>query len=1226
MFMRSVVCVNWGNLPNRTYEMGPVTVICGPSASGKTTLIDAIQTVMTGARRGLYHYNPGQEESTQGGRGGRAPRTLASYILGADQSLFARTGCYGYAAINFVPSPCEEGTKPFCALLGAKAYVDAATVGKRRQQRAAKEDDTVLILVNGAQISEDDLILERVPQGIRPVPTDRIVHRLRERFGHDAVRAFADHKANYLQCLYGMLRGRSTVGSEEEALRAARAFSRFMAYKPLDNIDDFIKEQILEPEDLSTQVADIARIMREVRDWDIEAARLRANVETLEEIDQQAALAQARFRTILERQYAIPTREIFDADQHINIYQASLDRLKTEEEFRRSDQANNGIKLDRLASERDDLQRRVSGLPVMQQKQHLEEQISVEQRIAGDALQNFLAAMKPVRANHQAACYLAAMPADLRTHEALAGGFGAVESAARALVGMDLDMLGEASDALTRSAVAARPSVELCQQVAEGVAGIDEVQARFVAAITDPDRGLRAAVEGLFATRDQDLKKLREELKDLDGKIQGLKEQQVTYPRDVQLAIEEIRATIPGCTPHVLCDLVEVRDPDWQAAIEGYLGNARFQILVEPVFEARAISAVKRAGLKGARVTQGEKAKADASRMSLPPESIVHLLRTEHPIARAYLHAAYGPVVRVENVEHLRRVGRGVTCEGHGAANYTMFYCLLPDAQLTFGHSGRERQRRALLMQMTDLEGNIQALEGWLAHVKKLRAHLNNVQPAEVVRPAQALLACARRLMDLDGQISRLDLRDAEELDQALTSVKDQIKALGEANREHDTRLGSIQTERTTLNGQIEAQENNKAKALKDQAAALEQLRCLNEHAAFDLAETVERIAKEMRSPLSTVQSLKEQIGTDDGVVRTAIGKLNARIPVYNQNAREHEAIHYDLNRAVPPGRFDPSPLLWVWFLEILNVAGQIRTQLKRQRDSRLGEVADEINKAKANLHSAFTTDFCQMILSAVNRGTAQLDRLNLLLREHRFSEEIYQFIWEPVEQFRRYRQFFEAVRNIEGLGEGQDMFSDNILPPDMAAVRDELVELLLGTDQAAAVEELKLIADYRSYHRYDVERDIGHGEAMRLSEFGTGSGAQLQTPGYVIRAATLHAAFRLGEPGAHLRTVVMDETFAAMDEARSREVLQMLGDSLGFQVIFVIPSKSAGPFTPLVTNHYVVTKTPTRTPIGELHTITQVKYDVLKRDAVAKLFEGWLQQVQEQTLLKFAEDEAADG
>ncbi|MEJ2651146.1 MAG: ATP-binding protein, partial [Gammaproteobacteria bacterium] len=81
MWINKVVTLNWGTLPDREYPLGEVTLLAGHTGSGKSTLEDAIQTVMTAAHHGLFAYNPGQDEAKQGERSGKKSRSLASYIL-----------------------------------------------------------------------------------------------------------------------------------------------------------------------------------------------------------------------------------------------------------------------------------------------------------------------------------------------------------------------------------------------------------------------------------------------------------------------------------------------------------------------------------------------------------------------------------------------------------------------------------------------------------------------------------------------------------------------------------------------------------------------------------------------------------------------------------------------------------------------------------------------------------------------------------------------------------------------------------------------------------------------------------------------------------------------------------------------------------------------------------------------------------------------------------------
>jgi len=162
MFLKNIIFVNWGNIPNIEFEMGPVNLLSGGSGSGKTTVADAIQTIMTAAHENLFQYNPGQDETTQRGRSGKRVRTLASYVLGCDDGSYARPGDIegdstdGYLAAVFHPTEGESG-ESFTAVIAVRAWLDQT--GK---QMVARQDDLLFLILPGTQLNLNHFIREDI--------------------------------------------------------------------------------------------------------------------------------------------------------------------------------------------------------------------------------------------------------------------------------------------------------------------------------------------------------------------------------------------------------------------------------------------------------------------------------------------------------------------------------------------------------------------------------------------------------------------------------------------------------------------------------------------------------------------------------------------------------------------------------------------------------------------------------------------------------------------------------------------------------------------------------------------------------------------------------------------------------------------------------------------------------------------------------------------------------
>jgi len=161
----------------------------------------------------------------------------------------------------------------------------------------------------------------------------------------------------------------------------------------------------------------------------------------------------------------------------------------------------------------------------------------------------------------------------------------------------------------------------------------------------------------------------------------------------------------------------------------------------------------------------------------------------------------------------------------------------------------------------------------------------------------------------------------------------------------------------------------------------------------------------------------------------------------------------------------------------------------------------------------------------------------------------------------------------------------------------------LISDDITKAVVELNRITDYRNYRSYDIIK-IVDGHEISLKNYGTGSGAQLETPSYVIKSAALSSALKFDQQPQSLRMVMIDESFAKLDEQRSKAVINYLSRDLQLQVIFVVPNTKAAIYYDQVQLKYDVSKSPSPEPVGELNTRVFVHKAWMKEEAVSELYD----------------------
>ncbi|MDX1475185.1 MAG: SbcC/MukB-like Walker B domain-containing protein, partial [Reinekea sp.] len=234
---------------------------------------------------------------------------------------------------------------------------------------------------------------------------------------------------------------------------------------------------------------------------------------------------------------------------------------------------------------------------------------------------------------------------------------------------------------------------------------------------------------------------------------------------------------------------------------------------------------------------------------------------------------------------------------------------------------------------------------------------------------------------------------------------------------------------------------------------------------------------------------------------------------------------------------------------------------------------------------------------------------------------EKYWFDYQWVPEFKEYWHFFDEVYKSPSIGEGKTLF-DTQLSERSLKIRDQLMEMLLDSDEQRALRELERISDYRNYRSYEIYKQPDGKQPIALSQYGTGSGGQLETPAYIIRAAAITSAFRFNEGDSHLRMVLVDEAFSKMDETRSKEVIRYLTESLGLQLLFIMPTSKSGPFMDMISNQFVFSKVPLLNGQrrGELNTKVLVDRQQCNQDKIQELWANHRKVIRKQAELDFLE------
>lgn len=1198
MKLERLVLVNWGQLRSDNYELGNMTLLTGPTGAGKSTMLDALQTVMTASYQGIVAYNPGQEEVSAGQRrGGKSKRTLESFVAGAEYSRFSRPdGAHGYVAAVFRPSPDETSAKLFTALVAVSARVDG-----NGERRVARLERLALVIVEDAALSVDEFFEELDDN--RCVPVENIVRHLRA--SHPKVMAYDDHKRDYLCGLYGRFRGKVSI-PWEEARNAARAWSQSIAYKPIGSVHDLVREDILEfdAKALQENITVISDLMRQVTNLKQEGQRLEATMVRLRDLDATIGKTAAAFESLVQLELLQARMRLATDDERLASEQK---RIQDETRFaEQHGQKAKATELQKAAADRSrvGLAAQLSGIPAHLEKQTLDERLR-------RATMNARAKLTELRTGLVFAAQIGNAAETLvrrELPERLTRLRTSVAAVGRALGATQMNRLAGLLDTVASAHSDIEPVPGKLFQLATSFNGVDEDLRSLHDALVGAEDSVLTAAATESADLDHQKEAASKQRDDLAQRKNRLAAGGSDYTRDTVLALERVREHLPDACVQVLCDLVEPVSDEWHQAIEGYLDNARFNLIVKPALEARVIDFLRSWGSRS-KVIQGKHCLDHADAARVPRDSIIHELRTEHPIARAYLIEQYGSVVKVETSEQLRTTPRGVTRDGKGSGSRTMF--VGERKELVLGRKARELALQAATEQLDVLNRDMEELHHRQAAVAECRRLLGNLR--QPTFDAQPLALHATDIDEARRGLERLDLQEVEDLRKQLAEREREITAFDKEI--HDSKVAQALSEKAiTAAGDVIRRLNADRDArLRDNEFQIQRLKHLCvANPARDYLTLWKQVQNLLENRIYDSSRLADRINEALRQPDTLLGDVRELVAEHNAAVRQDERFHVPLPHLPEATAFDP-------YYGPLVVLGRSVCAMRDSVETiGLYNNRIKVQEVEHSFHDVFTKQFCVLIKSKVDEGVRTLRQLNAELAKLKFGTDRFSLDWSKWEpEFQEYYGFFGAVSELADMPETIDLFGATELSSKHVEVRDRLVNLLLDPDQDRAGRELLRISDYRNYRRYEIWNDSDSGGRIALSTWGTGSGGQLETPAYIVRAAVVTNRLKLFDKGASLKLLVNDESFSKMDEARARAVLRYLRDGLGLQVISAMPTRSAGGLRPEFDREYSYTrvKVPKN---GELDFILECDERIFRQDRMRELWERQRDDVREQARLKF--------
>lgn len=1072
----------------RDVEVGMNCGIFGANGSGKSSLLDAVQIVMLGANESRG--SAGVAFNAQADESNHNSRNIRSYCLGQyGDSPDARVRD---SANTYITLVWEDTTTQEIVSTGVSIYVSA--------DREKSEVQGRYILPADIALSDH---LELVDGEYRPRPWASFRQMLSQRaYGEEVL--FHDSE-RFVNAMLFRLRG-ARGAPRLDAYRQAFRFGLRMKFDK--GVDDIVRQQVLE-----TRPTNIKRF-KEVLHTFQEMAALVRNV--------QAKLDEAE---LIETDFA-------DAHRR-NTHSISLAALAQAAELEVANEAVTAAEgaegqalatLEAANTRRDEVNRQVEAA-----EQHARDSASSRDKHASHAdaalLRESLAKIQNRLTEQRTGLHRSIKAIGRAIDAQIPGKLVADSAEATAQAFKDVHALLEGDKASRRDAVestvrkALRAAKLLSNELFEEMQSVGRAQ---------------TAAEAELAGVQENQERIAKGKPPLEGPAAALKR---------ALANAGVDAT-------PVCDLVRVDDPDWQPAIESYLGTSNMQaLLVDEADERKAFRVSRQAAIYDAKVVMPSKF---SNRGSPRRGAVAELISGNSAAAVSYLRSKFGDTQRAETEDECFAHRFAMTKDGMLLADGEMVRKRPANPALFKIGPTSTATRTSIAEQARQLQEKIDGLTKTYTKLKEL---LNNLGPFvggeqdKVHEVLEIFDRMTKEVADEEDLTQRLQALDTEEYRQ-LVQVADAAEAtLGDVRKQLLAAAQAVGAAETACQQKSEDTKKRQARAVTQKGIA-ETARAVDGYDADYASDQWER--------LLTRQSLSFSEVVADCKHRSNRAETDSR-QKWSSAMQKLSAFLVRHNEFMPVGTQDDWRGARAWLDARVIVLTETGLRENKAR------MEDALSAAK----STFRNDVAVALHEHLEWLSDTINRMNEALRLAPMftNNERYQFRSHVRPAFAVLLKF---IKDVAQYGPTEDLLGGaGELPKEF----EELMREKTVTGAAAVKSPLD---DYREFFDFDIEvlrEEASTGTTKHIGwlskRVGSGSGGEHRAPLYVIAGAALSSAYRL-ERGddTGIRLLVIDEAFIKMDPRNIVATMRYF-EELGLQVFMASTGDALGSLTAFLDRYY---------------------------------------------------------
>ena len=578
---------------------------------------------------------------------------------------------------------------------------------------------------------------------------------------------------------------------------------------------------------------------------------------------------------------------------------------------------------------------------------------------------------------------------------------------------------------------------------------------------------------------------------------------------------------------HILCELLEVTDPEWHDTVEDYLGFQRFNLIVEPRYFDAALEVYNEIkdslniygiGLVNTKKIQHFKNFRD--------HSLASIISSENVDARHYINMTCGNLIMVDEVKDLENYPQGITKSGMVYRSYTVRSLNKNQEKPFIGHRAQEQQLEKWRNKAGETKQRFDKVQDT---INVIQEEINDIKALDVqniislLESYYSVNTLKERQKDLIKRKEQLNQEDLSELRLEYENIREEIRGY-EANRQ----------KAYERNGKLNSDEIKYHEAILEYEKTIKRLnRTISQTAEENI--TMEKEARDLfEIELSKTKNISNILEDYHIRIESELESINNLEDSLKSKQLKY-VNHYNLSYQFG----------YEYMQDYLD-------EYNKLVKSELVKYEAKVREARESAERLFKEDFIAKLRDYIISAQDEINRINETLEDIHFGDDTYEFIFPKSKE---YGEYYDMVLSDDAIKAGTEMMNYDF---EMKYQR-QLEELFvnLASDDINAPGVVNKFTDYRTYMDYDILITNSQGERLLYSKvFKEKSGGETQVPFYVATLASFVRLFEQAKSGRmhdSIGLIIFDEVFDKMDTSRIKSMMSFIRQ-LPVQIILATP------------------------------------------------------------------------